>query len=174
MKDDLVSLAKELKEENEKLKKDKLTWLYNRHVFEKAFEDLIKSWEVFSFAILDIDKFKSINDSYSHVVWDKVLKYFADFLLEFFLPEEVFRFWWEEFVILAKWTDEDVFERINKVLKKLNETKVMYKKSIHIPLTFSWWVSQVEDWEWEDAVYKRADELVYRAKQNWRNQIMIK
>jgi len=172
---DLVKLTNELKEENKRLQTDSLLWINNRHALEQRLTELISNynmfWNWFTLAILDIDKFKNINDTYWHLVWDKVLKYFADFLLKYFKPEQLFRFWWEEIVILIEDNDNSVFKMISNVLIELNKTRVMYKKEIHIPLTFSWWLAAIAKWDNRDSLYEKADKLLYEAKNNWRNQI---
>lgn len=167
----------QLKKENEQLQMDKLTWLYNRHKFESVFSLLEKEfrekWHQFSCALIDIDNFKNINDSYSHIVGDSTLKYLAGVLLKFFGPSQVFRFWGEEFFIMANCDSMKLSSMIQRVLDHLNRTKLMFRETTHIPLTFSGWVAEFRSTDTEESVYERADITMLEAKRAWRNRIHV-
>ena len=100
---------------------DELTKLYNRRYLKVAFNrnmsDLSRNGEPFSLAILDLDYFKKVNDSYGHLTGDKVLSGFAAFLVENSRNSDiVFRYGGEEFVILFQNTNHD---QASKLLSRL-------------------------------------------------------
>lgn len=103
---------KKCKHNYEKLQRDQLTWLFNRHRYQKDFNTLLnwllKEKRHFSCVVIDIDKFKLINDNYNHLVWDTVLRYLAIFLVKEFWENWIYRFWWEEFLILFHWSSNEI------------------------------------------------------------------
>jgi diguanylate cyclase len=159
------------------LQTDQLTWLNNRHKYNKEFSLLLSKFQetsyVFSCAVLDIDDFKKVNDTYWHNIWDAVLKHLAKQLLKFLESNYVYRFWWEEFLILYPGSKDELAIIINKILDFLNRSKLNYNKTIHIPLTFSWWITNYVQWDNVDTIYERADKLMYKAKKEWKNRVNI-
>lgn len=172
----MLSVNEELRKENESLQTDQLTWLNNRHKYWKEFSMLTKkfaeSGHIFSCAIIDIDDFKKINDTHWHLVWDAVLKYLAKRLLKHLERNVVFRFWWEEFLFLYPGDKSELMEQLNKVLQFFNTSRLVYKGKVHIPLTFSGWVTNYKEWDDEDSIYTRADEIMYAVKKSWKNKVI--
>ena len=171
-----------LLEKNKKLQVDKLTWLPNRYKLEDDFikfeNNFEKKWKQFSFAILDIDDFKKINDNYWHLTWDKVLEFFSTFLRDNVIGanSKIYRFWGEEFAILIEEDRKKSSEILNNALEKLNKTPITirkpWKKDFNIYFTFSWGVSEY----WKDSdfdkLYDKADDLLYLVKKNWKNKVI--
>ncbi|TNY25410.1 GGDEF domain-containing protein [Fulvimonas soli] len=86
--------------------RDKLTGLYNRRTFERQLQRLLQREGRLWLAILDIDHFKRINDTYGHLYGDEVILLLAQHMRASFGPEDVlFRFGGEEFVVLLAATD---------------------------------------------------------------------
>jgi len=174
-KEKAIELNKDLIIKNEFLQKDKLTWLPNRYKFETDFEKLQKefekNWKIFSFSILDIDNFKGINDTYWHLMWDKVLEFFPNFLIKNLNDEweNIYRFWWEEFVILMEENKIDMTKKLSEILLKLHKTVITskIKKDLKIKFTFSGWVSQYWKNETFDSIFDKADDLLYVEKKIW-------
>ncbi len=100
---------------------DQLTGLHNRHYY---YQQLVKGEAIsldqhYHLALLDIDHFKGINDSYGHLVGDEVLKQLAERIQPWLLPQELFVRWGgEEFLLLIK-ADSQSIERLERVLKTL-------------------------------------------------------
>lgn len=175
----------ELKKRVEELSRDSLTWLYNRKIFEERVNLLIdkynETWEVFSVALLDIDYFKSINDWFWHGMWDYVLKFFAKKLRGFFEWEDcVFRYWWEEFVVLFKGNKDDFYEKIEKFRLMFTKKKIVDRRSesrewkgkFERVVTFSAWIWEYK-WDSLDQFIDDVDKKLYEAKRSWRNTIRV-
>ncbi len=153
--------------------KDPLTGLYNRRFFEKKFEEererCKRFSKTFSIIMLDIDDFKKINDTYGHNVGDEVLINIANTIMKRIRKIDIAARWGgEEFVILLPETGlrdaSFVAEDIRVSIEKIKVSKV--KK-----ITASFGVAEYRD---GDNLYKlinRADEQLYKAKKNGKNQV---
>lgn len=133
----------------------------------------------FSICILDIDKFKNINDSYGHQVGDFVLKEFTRKIKSKLRPYDLLgRYGGEEFIIILKNTNlENSNLTIERILKFTRNTDFVYD-DIVINFTFSGGISNSSEFKKEkitiDALVKLADERMYKAKNNGRNKIVAK
>jgi diguanylate cyclase (GGDEF)-like protein len=175
----------ELREKNRKLEvlatTDCLTGIYNRRAFteigEKYLESARRSQGELSFLMLDIDRFKEINDSCGHQVGDVVLINFSRQIRSLLRKSDLYgRLGGEEFGILLFDTDlrqaEILAERIRHCIAKM-ETFVDNNK---LAITVSIGVSNMKHDEGETllALESRADEALYSAKNRGRNRIAIK
>jgi diguanylate cyclase (GGDEF)-like protein len=155
---------------------DFLTQLYNRRFFfelgNKIFENAKRRNLELTTALLDIDKFKKVNDTHGHAAGDNALKHVAGLLTDNLRSGDVVaRYGGEEFVILAinldrKQTNK-VFDRIRKLIED-QKTEADGKK---IALTVSIGVTTRIFNTLEETI-KRADQLLYQAKQDGRNQVV--
>ena len=111
---------------------DQLTKLYNRRSFyEFANRENLKalrSNEPMCIAMLDIDFFKKINDTYGHIVGDEILKEYSVVVLKYIRKKDIFaRFGGEEFILLMTETSKEeaelVVERIRKKVSEYNFKK---------------------------------------------------
>jgi len=149
---------------------DFLTQLYNRRFFfdigNKIFENAKRSNLELTTALLDIDNFKKVNDTFGHEAGDKALKHVACLLAGNFRSGDVVaRYGGEEFAILAinmdrKQTNK-VFNRIRSLIKK----QKMETDGKKIELTVSIGVT-TRIFDTLEETIKRADELLYEAKRN--------
>ena len=123
-----------------------------------------------SLLILDIDHFKQINDTYGHLVGDRILVGLSELLHGTTRPtESVYRYGGEEFVLVAEQTALDAAANLAENLRSRIERQLF---TADIRLTVSIGVAQLhikEDWE---AWLVRADKALYRAKQHGRNQVV--
>ena len=158
---------------------DMLTGLLSRRVFLENCHALIKlilrKKSVFSFGYLDIDDFKKINDTYGHAAGDEVLKLFATTLSDSLRESDlVGRLGGEEFGVAFPETDIDgAFHILEKIRKKHDEETVTYKGNT-IRYTVSIGVAQ---WNGKppidlDELIRNADEALYIAKRNGKNQVV--
>lgn len=152
---------------------DQLTLLPNRISLIAKMEELLTTNHSFALAFIDLDQFKSINDSLNHTIGDELLKTTAKILLgslqEF---DSVYRFGGDEFIIV--FTDvvhtNDVKARIDTVLENLqmpieiDEFQLFNTASIGVSM-FPDHGDNVE------SLIKRADIAMYKSKQNGRNQV---
>jgi len=162
----LSALAYILKSKYDKFiwEKDFLTWLVKR----EGFFNLIKIYDEGTIAILDIDHFKRINDTYWHDKWDDVLQKVSNILLTNLRKNDIVcRYWWEEFVIfLPNQTTEEAKEILERLREKIENTDFWIWK-----VTISWWFKPYHKNKNVEKCIKEADNLLYQAKNNGRNQI---
>jgi len=150
---------------------DILTSIYNRAAYIKQLGIMIKSaeryGESFGLIMLDIDRFKLINDNYGHLIGDEILKSLAKIFLESIREDDLIARWGgEEFIIIAKYaTVEDLEQLVQNLQKKISQ------HSFHpVPrVTLSFGLSVYIKGDNEDSIFKRVDNAMYTAKQNGRN-----
>ena len=153
---------------------DGLTHVLNRGIFFSYVEYLIKQGSNFVFSLVDIDNFKSINDTYGHLMGDRVLEVFAKSLCEI-LGENAFvgRFGGDEFMYVI----ENVTE-YDDVWKSSHILNVQMKKEVEFPikenLTFTTGlVRHPLDGTQFDELFEKADKALYRGKMKGRNCFII-
>jgi len=153
--------------------RDPLTGLRNRRGFESFFEQ--KNHESFiAIALIDIDDFKKINDTYGHDVGDKVIQFLAKTIKNNIRTSDtVSRFGGEEFVIYLTNNDKRILEQILKrVQSKLNEDSVVV---VEHGFTISGGVSIYPSAcipPFNDA-FKNADDKLYYAKRHGKNRLVF-
>ncbi|RXK01647.1 diguanylate cyclase [Arcobacter sp. CECT 8989] len=176
----LEEAQKDIEEKNKELKKlattDKLTNLYNRRKIEELLEFEINRSERFNhnfgLAIVDIDKFKEVNDTYGHQVGDKVLKELANILnTNRRKTDFVGRYGGEEFVIICPESD---VQGVIKLMETFKEKICNYKFSKVENKTASFGVTMSQRGDTIESILKRADDALYQAKDNGRNKIEYK
>ena len=158
---------------------DSMTKLYNRRYFSNIsvhILDLAKRDNTdTSLIMLDIDKFKTVNDTYGHKVGDEVIILLAKKLQELSRKSDIVcRFGGEEFVILLPKTGINGALTISEKIKSEVENTVIHlANEVEFKFTVSIGVSQVnnkEDTNIETPIY-RADKALYQAKKSGRNRI---
>lgn len=156
---------------------DELTGLPNRRAFTDTVENMFRSTENISLFILDIDHFKTVNDTYGHDVGDEVLKALAEVGRVNSRKMDIFaRLGGEEFVAALPETNLEQARGIADKLRAMIEGQnfeFKWKNGQVIPFTVSIGVATRQHGEHEvGRVLKRADEALYRAKEGGRNQVM--
>lgn len=156
---------------------DGLTGLYNHRVFQERLDEVIaranRSERPFSLALMDIDFFKKINDTYGHPVGDKVLKGLASLLKNMARETDfVARYGGEEFAIIMEDTDESgaytFGERVRKEVEKLVFDGG--EKTFHITISMGIATFFLDAREKKELI-NCADQALYYSKKNGRNQI---
>lgn len=158
---------------------DPLTELHNRRILFTTLEKAVvharvKKYELAVVAI-DIDHFKSINDTYGHTGGDQVLVAFAMCLKSFCTKNDfVARMGGEEFVIIITNTEhQDVGKRVEKLRKKIDEKLRVGIDGKNIGITASFGIAMLEDSsDTPDVLIDRADEAMYKAKDSGRNIVV--
>ena len=152
---------------------DSLTGIYNRHKFIEEFNKELKRSDRhnhnIAFAIMDIDKFKHINDEYGHNIGDLVLKTLADVIKENIRETDCFARWGgEEFVLLLPETEQKgaiaLAEKIRNAVEKKNF-------NLASNVTISIGVSTYKKGEALESIYSRADKALYASKEQGRNRV---
>ena len=155
---------------------DPMTGLFNRRRFNRALEDEIVRAQRFSepitLLILDIDKFKSINDTYGHAAGDEVIKGVAEVLREVTRSVDIVsRIGGEEFsVLLPKTAQQEgmqVAEKIRKTMEKRQFRLGGGSRAITISVGISVFP---QDGTEADPLVRCADDNLYRAKEGGRNR----
>jgi diguanylate cyclase (GGDEF)-like protein len=183
----LLSSLKQSKEELERANeilgemaiRDGLTNLYNhRYFYEGLGKEFVRSrrhGRVFSLVFVDLDHFKNYNDTHGHLEGDRVLRQLADIFNKRMRHSDlVARYGGDEFVLLLPETDregamvvaEDIRRRVGEYPFKGKETQPLGKITVSIGVaTFP------EDEEDADALVKKADQALYRAKQGGQDTV---
>ena len=158
---------------------DQLTNLKNRRYFieqlELEVERSCRYGRQCAVAILDADKFKSINDTYGHDIGDKVLQALSQMLLdELRNVDLVGRIGGEEFAILfPEIGKEAALDVCQRLLVRIRGARVTAEAK-EINFTVSMGISEVVlAGDEADAVLKRADQALYRAKQGGRDRCEV-
>ena len=181
----MMSLEKEsenlksiIVEKNNQAMFDVLTEIPNRLAYEKKATEEIARWKRFSnplsLAVWDIDFFKKVNDSYGHKAGDKVLKTIAQLLNDRIRETDFLaRFGGEEFVMFLPGTKEDeALKLVNDLRKKVEACGFHYQGNA-VNITVSCGISSFRDGDSLENVFERADNALYKAKENGRNQCVI-
>lgn len=159
---------------------DAVTGLYNRHYMSSHLETLaqasIKKGKDLSLAILDIDHFKSVNDTYGHASGDEVLKEFAVRIARNIRGVDLAaRFGGEEFVVIMPDTDQRVAQIItDRLLRTIADEPFhisIQPESINITVSIG--VSILRSQESPNEALERADAALYKAKSAGRNQVIM-
>ncbi|TFY92339.1 diguanylate cyclase [Pseudomonas nabeulensis] len=155
---------------------DPLTGLPNRAAWSERLDLEVNAWHQhgnsLSLAMLDLDHFKRINDGYGHLAGDKVLKIIANVLRKRLRPTDfIARFGGEEFVLLMPDSSLADALAVGNGLRAAIEACPFHFKGEPVTITVSMGVAQFQPGERSDAVLKRADAALYRAKAAGRNQV---
>ena len=157
---------------------DPLTSIYNRRglllMAEDKFEQALLNKLDFSCIMIDIDHFKSVNDTYGHDAGDSVLREVAAFCRRCVREIDfVARFGGEEIIIIlpdaGSETSIMVAERVRSTIEK---TPVKVSEDYVLPITASLGVACLDEYTTTlDMLIKRADQAMYMAKHRGRNQV---
>jgi len=181
----MLSLEKEAEslkqiviEKNKQAMFDALTAIPNRLSYEKRIEDEISRWKRFntplSLAIWDIDFFKKVNDTYGHKAGDKVLKTVAQLLNKRIRTTDFLaRYGGEEFVMLLPGTKQEETLRLVNNLREQVEHCGFHYHGEAVTITVSCGVSSFSEGDVIEKVFERADQALYKAKDNGRNQCVV-
>ena len=158
---------------------DELTGLYNRYALNQVGENIsgesLKCGKPYSVAIIDIDFFKKVNDTYGHTSGDMVLKEMANILKQTSSKGIVSGRWGgEEFILIAiSSVSYKVFTNIlEKMRVRVEKTKFKIENDQEIDVTISIGSTSVDgEVKLEDAIGK-ADVNLYKAKESGRNRLV--
>lgn len=157
---------------------DKLTGLANRRAFDETLTRECararRQKVPLCLALLDIDHFKQINDNYNHSIGDKVLQRLATEFAQYCREEDLLARWGgEEFALLLPNCDENaakvICERIRIAVDQADFTSV----AADIELSISVGITCYQETDSMEQFVTRADEALYAAKQNGRNQVRL-
>lgn len=152
---------------------DYLTGIYNRLMFSELMEAELQRAKRYdshlSLIMFDLDHFKLINDTHSHLVGDHVLKEIATVVGDNIRAHDVFARWGgEEFLVLAPKCD---LEQAVVLAEKLRCLCAAYDFGNGLQVTASFGVTRLRPDDQADAFLARVDEALYVAKKNGRNRV---
>ncbi len=171
--------SRSIKEQHQKLSelatKDPLTGIGNRRAMDCKLLEITVSQtrraSTVSLILLDLDHFKLINDEYGHIVGDQILVRAAEIIGgRTRVTDALYRFGGEEFVIIAS----DL--NLNSARELAEQLRILIEKNVRLPdrtVTVSLGVAEYQKEENSESWIKRADEALYQAKDNGRNQVCI-
>ena len=154
---------------------DPLTQLNTRIAFTELSETLINSCRrqgyPYAFLIVDVDHFKSVNDTYGHLVGDLALKSVANTLVHVLRHSDICgRFGGEEFIVFLPYTDFANAMLTAEKLRAAIQANQIELDGVTLRLTASFGVCSM-DMTLEELVAK-ADEALYQAKRSGRNRVV--
>lgn len=125
-----------------------------------------------SVLLLDIDHFKSINDTHGHLTGDSVLRGLAGIMQRRLRPSDrLGRYGGEEFCVILPETSRQNAAKIGEDLRSLVEAHAFVAEDKNIRVTISVGVGSLEEGMTMDELYRRADEKLYQAKRTGRNKV---
>ncbi len=158
--------------------RDSLTGLYNHTHTLQLLDDACyrarREDQPLAFAMLDIDHFKKVNDTYGHPMGDRVIKSLALFLKQRLRKtDHIGRYGGEEFAVVLPDTDE---QSALKVLEEIRQrfAEINYPAQPQdLSCTFSCGIAMLQPGLDGNALSKRADEALYKAKHGGRNRVEL-
>ena len=168
------ALNRKLQENRKKLLYDALTGAGSRLSYDETLDQQMSRWNrygtSFSYAILDIDFFKKINDNYGHNAGDKALRLIARMLMsEIRKADQIFRIGGEEFVLLLPDTPvAKAAALVNKLRDKIAQSPIHFNQK-RVSITLSAGLTEPVENDNIVSLYERADKALYKAKHSGRN-----
>ncbi len=179
-RDDMTALQRDLDEVRRDAMTDSLTNICNRKCFDRKLDELIKSANEtgtpMCLVMLDIDHFKTFNDTFGHQTGDQVLRLVAMTLKAHIKGSDVAaRYGGEEFTLILPATElADAIQLSDKIRKAIH-AKELLKKSTNEKLgriTASFGVSKLVSKDSANTLIERADKALYAAKHHGRNRVI--
>ena len=158
---------------------DGLTNLFNRNHWQKCIEAEFKRYsrhkQISSLIMIDIDKFKAVNDSYGHLVGDEVIKHLAQVMKEQVRETDIAgRYGGEEFVALLSGTNANDALKLTERLRQAVEASMVVYNGIEIKYTISIGIAEIlPTYESVHQWLVNVDKALYESKNNGRNTITI-
>jgi len=162
----------------EQLLHDQLTGLYNHTAFyrclEKEIEECEKAKKKLSLAVIDIDNFKRVNDIYGHENGNIVLIHLAQYMKEICEDSSVVcRYGGEEFAVIFPNTDrEKAKEIMETVRRRFERHNYMFMPQHHVTISCGICEVDLNNLDKADELFKKADEIMYQAKNSGKNQVI--
>ena len=155
---------------------DHLTHLANRTYIEKEFHSRIEEMKRYSLSFgvvfIDIDFFKSINDTYGHDAGDLVLKRVSDTFIKNARPYDFFGRWGgEEFIAIIRNVDKETLIMVGERYRKLVQSQEIIIGDQNLFVTVSMGATMMNNSDNISTIIQRADKLMYQSKKNGRNRL---
>lgn len=149
---------------------DYATGLLNRLGYQNEIDKVLKKRQHFTFAIFDIDYFKSINDTYGHLVGDKVIEHVANVIKRCTRKGDILcRLGGDEFVLCLMIDDPD---KVCAILEIIQQEMLDYSEDLKVTVSIGVTIYEGQDCSLE-MIYHEADQALYESKKKGRNQFNI-
>ena len=173
-----VAMMKERSElqQRHEAETDVLTRLPNRRAFlssaERLAERATRDRKPFAAAAFDLDRFKTVNDTFGHAIGDRTLQVFADVVRESLRPGDLIsRIGGEEFVAVLPGADQHIASLIAERVRRSFAKAGLVVEGRQLGVTVSVGVAVAGDGEPLNKLMERADAALYRAKLNGRDRV---
>lgn len=150
--------------------RDHLTKLYARGYLDNYIEKAVKEDESGIFVLFDIDDFKKVNDQYGHQVGDQILKTASDIIKMIVSNEGICARWGGE-ELAVYFPNKSLRFVLGLATKMMTAVRINTEPSITLSTGISYW--DRENLKCYDEIFKEADEALYEAKANGKNQSIV-
>lgn len=179
VKKTLDSVKSQLSDANENMRRDHMTKAFNRKSFDEHIKTRHKTFhdekKPSCLLALDIDHFKKFNDTYGHATGDFILIECVKLLRTLF-PEDnhfVARTGGEEFCVVLAETSVSEAQKLSTIALQRIRDERFIEQGVELRFTMSMGLAQLMNGESVDAWMKRADDALYRSKQDGRNRLTL-
>ena len=177
MKGETQKLHRRIQEEYKRAKTDALTGIPNRLAYDEKIKQEFARWQrnaqPFTVCVVDVDKFKGVNDSFGHKAGDKVLKTIAEVCAANIRKMDfIARYGGEEFVLLLPETALDQARVVAENLRREIEIRKFHYSKEPVVITISCGLAEFGKNDTAESVFNRADKALYTAKERGRNQVV--
>ena len=158
---------------------DELTGLANRRELLNSLDRMIaaakRSGRPLSLAILDIDRFKRVNDTYGHPAGDEVIKTVGHIATQVMRDQDlVGRLGGEEFVVVfPDCNPEEAFEACERLRNAIAAATIIVDAGVSLNVTLSSGIASLREGGDRTTLIARADEALYEAKEGGRDQVRL-
>ncbi|MCC7549032.1 MAG: diguanylate cyclase [Burkholderiales bacterium] len=171
-------LEAELEHVSEQVSQDQLTGTLNRRGLEEAMQREMaraeRSQKPLSVAILDLDNFKQLNDTYGHQAGDDALVHLTKVIRKTLRPTDIVaRYGGEEFVVLFGETPLAQAVEVTKRLQRELTRRFFLHNNERLLITFSAGVSTWRPGDSQEIAFARADKAMYQAKLQGKNRVVV-
>ena len=178
LEEESKALKARVQKERMQAQTDTLTGVANRLGYDQRISQEYARWKRFGnpliLIVCDVDHFKRINDDYGHAAGDKALKTIAK-LLQGKIRETDYlaRFGGEEFVLIMPGANQDVAKEVAEKLRDAVGSSGFHFKGEPVSITISAGVAEFKEGDVPLAVFERADNALYKAKEAGRNKVVV-
>lgn len=178
LEEKVKKLEDELSKSKQESLKDHLTGVLTRKAYEyeakKVEENYKRNDTQYAIVFFDIDHFKAINDTYGHAGGDMILSTFGKILSKYTRDMDIVgRYGGEEFIAIIHFNlKRELLKYLKRIKSIVNENNFVYGKN-KIRITFSAGVTIRNDHESYESAIQKADVLLYKAKEDGRNKIIL-
>lgn len=178
LKEETAEYKKRLTIQKHKLFLDSLTQVHNRAALDERLEQEYRRWLRYGaplcIAIIDIDHFKNINDSYGHLAGDKALKVIAKELQNSLRDTDfIARFGGEEFVVLLPNINPDKYRKPLENLRLTIKSIPFRFRDAKVEITISIGATLFKTDDTSSDAFERADKALYHSKHHGRDQVTL-